>query len=407
MDNKPFVEAYRGLNTSYLKLIDSLSALRALSSLSLKGCSDRELLDNALEVLVENQDLERCSIYLLEGDRLVNASGMDWEDLISLEKEKGRENKRSSTTFRLGEGVLGLAAQRGELQHCTDCSTDKRFLPHCQTCYVEMATTNDRGEQVVGSVISAPIVSGDEILGVLNVSHPHRHFFNEGHERTLRIYCNILGQLLKNNRLFHQMEELVKQRTMQLQEALEDAEELKRRYELLSIIDDLTQLHNRRFFFPECRAALARDIRYQLPFSILLLDVDHFKHVNDNFGHATGDVVLCQVADVIKRQIREGDILARFGGEEFILALPNTEQEGAIMLAERIREAIKGVAWEMKGKALSVTLSIGIAEASEYSEKDSHKVLDRLIMEADQALYFGKQHGRDQSRAYADIACKI
>ena len=135
--------------------------------------------------------------------------------------------------------------------------------------------------------------------------------------------------------------------------------------------------------------------------------MDHFKHVNDNFGHATGDVVLCQVADVIKRQIREGDILARFGGEEFILALPNTEQEGAIMLAERIREAIKGVAWEMKGKALSVTLSIGIAEASEYSEKDSHKVLDRLIMEADQALYFGKQHGRDQSRAYADIACKI
>ncbi len=407
MDNKPFVDAFRGLNTSYLKLVDSLSALRALSSLSLEGSSDQILLDNALAVLVENLDLERCSIYLLQGDCLVNAAGMDWEDLICLEKEKGREKRQNSASFKLGEGVLGLAAQSGELQHCRDCTTDKRFLPHCETCYSEVAAANNAGEQLVGSVISAPIISGDETLGVLNVSHPHRNFFDEGHERALRIFCNVLGQMLKNNRLLHQMEELVKQRTNQLQQALDDAEELKRRYELLSIIDDLTQLHNRRFFFPECRAALARDIRYDLPFSILLLDVDHFKHVNDNFGHATGDVVLCQVADVIKRQIREGDIVARFGGEEFILALPNTEREGAIMLAERIREAVKGVAWEVQGRALSVTLSIGIAEASEYPEKDSQKVLDRLIIEADQALYFGKQHGRDQSRAYADIACKI
>lgn len=407
MDNQPFVDAFRDLNTSYLKLVDSLSALRALSSLSLKGCSDKTLLENALEVLVENQDLERCSIYLLEDGDLVNASGMDWEDLISLEDERSREKKRSGKTFKLGEGVLGLAAQCGELQHCRDCSNDERFLPNSPISDADVAAANPVCADVVGSVISAPIASDDEILGVLNVSHPHRNFFTEGHERTLRIFCNVLGQLLKNNRLFHQMDELVRQRTLQLQEALEDAEELKRRYEQLSIIDDLTQLHNRRFFFPECRAALARSIRYQLPFSILLLDVDHFKQVNDNLGHATGDVVLRQVAEVIKRQIREGDILARFGGEEFILALPNTEQEGAIMLAERIREAAKEFPWEVKGRRLAVTLSIGVAQASEHAEKDSHKVLDRLIIEADQALYFGKQHGRDQSRAYADIACKI
>jgi diguanylate cyclase (GGDEF)-like protein len=298
---------------------------------------------------------------------------------------------------------VGLAAQSKQLQHCTDCSADERFIPRPP----EGLAGECPEASVVGSIISVPIMNGEGLLGVLNVSHPHAHFFDEGHARTLRIFCNVLGQLLQNNHMLYQMDELVQQRTAQLQRALEDAEELKRRYEMLSVVDDLTQLHNRRFFFPECRAALARAIRYQLPFSVLLIDVDHFKQVNDNFGHATGDVVLCQVAEMIKAQIREGDILARFGGEEFILALPDTDQEGAVRLAERIREAVKSYRRDVQGKPLSVTVSIGLAEVADYQENDSQRVLDSLIMEADQALYFGKHNGRDQACAYAEIACKL
>jgi diguanylate cyclase (GGDEF)-like protein len=407
MDNKPFVEAFRDLNASYLKLVDSLSALRALSSLSVGGNSDALLLENALGVLVDNQDLERCSIYLLQGEELINVAGLAWDDLICLDKDAGSEREGCKPTFQLGEGLVGLAAQSGQLQHCRDCSADSRLLPHCKACEVTLAGHEEPGKGIVGSVISAPISIGDEVLGVLNVTHPHRNFFDEGHVRTLRIFCNVLGQLLKNNRLFHEMDEQVRQRTLQLQKALDDAEELKQRYERLSVIDDLTQLHNRRFFFPECRAALARNIREAVPFSILLLDVDHFKQINDNFGHASGDTVLFEVAAAINNQIREGDILARFGGEEFILALPNTDKSGAMMLAERIREVINAMSLAINGSEISVSLSIGISGASEYSDKDSQKLLDRFIMEADQALYFGKQHGRDQSRAYADIACEI
>lgn len=408
METRSFVDAYRGLNNSYIKLIDSLSALRALSSIAIQSRSDQELMDRALGVLVENQDLERCSIYLLRDGVLSNVAGMDWEDLISIGRGTGRAPRARDTQFKLGEGVVGIAAETGTLQHCRDCGSDKRFIERCDPYHLEQVMAREQeAPAVVGSIISVPIIGGDEILGVLNVSHPYRDFFDAGHERTLWIFCNILGQLLVNNRFVHQMDELVQERTRQLQQALNDAEELKLRYETLSIIDDLTQLHNRRFFFPEARASLSRSLRYELPFSILILDVDHFKAVNDNFGHATGDKVLCKVARLLGEQIREGDILARFGGEEFIMALPNTDQEGALLLAERIRNTVKDARWDIDGRSLSVTLSIGASEVTDYTQKDSSRYLDQLIVEADQALYFGKQNGRDQVCAYSDIACYL
>ena len=400
MESKQFIEAYRGLNSSYLRMVDSLSALRALSSISVQQCSDQELLGKALDVLVANQDLERCSIFLRQEEKLVNVAGMDWSDFIlaSQQGEAARSVPVQTIEFKLGEGVVGEAALSGQLQHCNSCDDDKRYIPF------QLA---EEKHTLVGSIISVPIRNGEEVLGVLNVSHPHSGFFDQSHERTLRIFSDVLGQLLINNRLFHQMDGLVQQRTAQLQKALDDAEELKRRYEELSVIDDLTQLHNRRFFFPEARAALARSLRYELPYSILLLDIDHFKAVNDNFGHATGDVVLQQVASTIRAQTREGDILARFGGEEFIVALPNTDRDGAMLLAERIRLAVKERRWELESRSLSVSISIGIATVSDFSNGDSQKQLDELVIFADQALYFGKHHGRDQSRHYADIACDL
>jgi diguanylate cyclase (GGDEF)-like protein len=400
MESKPFIDAYRGLNNSYLRMVDSLSALRALSAISVQHCSDRELLDKALSVLVANQDLERCSIFLLQGDRLVNVAGMDWSDFIRVSQQSivAPKNRQQTRVFKLGEGLVGQAALNGQLQHCHSCDADQRYMPFDST---------SEKPPLVGSIVSVPICNGDEVLGVLNVSHPHNGFFDQSHERTLRIFSDVLGQLLTNNRLFYQMDELVRQRTAQLQTALDDAEALRRRFEELSVVDDLTQLHNRRFFFPEARSALSRSIRYELPFSILLLDVDHFKAVNDNFGHATGDVVLQQVATVIRAQTREGDILARFGGEEFIMALPNTDSEGAMLLAERIRLAVRARNWEMTSRPLAVSVSIGMVSASDFTNQDSQQQLDELIIRADQALYFGKQHGRDQSCNYAEIACKL
>ena len=394
MDSKPFFDSYRGLNSSYLRLVDSLSALRALSSISVQQCNDHELLENALQALAENQDLECCSIFLLQDETLTNVVGIGCSSVY----ESSSDNCPMS--FRIGEGIVGLAAQSGELMHCKDCHSEAVFVPYGSAKEREVG-------MVAGSVICAPIKSGDDVLGVLNVSHPHSGFFDQSHERSLRLYSDVLGQLLTNNRLFHQMDMLVQQRTSQLQKALDDAEDLRRRDKQLSIVDELTQLHNRRFFFPEAHAALARSLRYELPFALLLLDVDHFKSVNDNYGHTTGDVVLQQVATTLRSQIREGDILARFGGEEFILALPNTDNDGAMILAERIRLAVKECNWELASRSLTVSVSIGLAGVADFSHRDAQKQLDELIKQADQALYFGKQHGRDQTCNYAEIACDV
>jgi diguanylate cyclase (GGDEF)-like protein len=401
MDNQPFVESFRSINASYLKLIDSLSALRALSTMSTNFSSDEQLLGGALSVLVENQDMERCCIYLVQEQQLVNVAGVDWDDMISVHNGLPRKS-HSRSVFALGEGMIGLAAQSGRLQHCRDCQNDSRF-----SVRPEATLSLEEGCEVVGSLICVPISNGDQVLGVLNVSHPHANFFDDGHERSLRIFSNVLGQMLVNNRLLHQMDAQVKERTRQLHQALEDAEELRHRYETLSTIDDLTQLHNRRFFFPESRAALARCVRTKQAFTLLMLDVDHFKSINDNFGHAAGDQVLRDVAELIKQQLREGDIVARFGGEEFVVALPDTDGEGGMILAERIRKVIKQQRWPLDGHSLAVTVSIGISDIAVHEERDSQKLLDRLIMEADQALYFGKHHGRDQCQSHAAIACKL
>lgn len=394
IDNQPLIDAFRGINNSYLKLVDSLSALRALSTLDTSFDSDAALLEQALAILMDNQDLERCSIYLLADGELRNAAGMDWQRLISLSQGNGGPCPGGGS-FALGEGVVGAAAASGELVHCADCQSDARFL------------SRESAASVVGSIISVPIMHRGETLGVLNVSHPHPRFFDEGHERSLHIFSNVLGQLLANNRLAQQMEALVEKRTAQLQSALQEADALRQNFERLSAIDELTQLSNRRFFFPESRAALARCLRQNMHFSLMLIDVDHFKVINDNFGHAIGDVILRGVADLLRNVLREGDILARFGGEEFVLSLPSTDGEGALVLAERIRHAIKQHRWPVDGREIGVTVSVGVAELSGAEQGDSQKLLDRLVVEADQALYFGKHHGRDQCHAHAAIACKL
>ncbi|GAB4288619.1 MAG: hypothetical protein Kow0096_01130 [Thiohalomonadaceae bacterium] len=397
MDTTPFIDTFRELNDSFLKLIDSLSALRGLSSLRVYGQSDSQLLGSALDVLMQNQDLERCSVYLLRDGKLVNVAGLDWADMIGLTPERSSGQTPLFASFEVGEGLVGLAAQTGLLQHSRNCEKDPRFERNCRGI--------SPSSMAIGSLISLPIKASGEVLGVLNVSHPHAEFFTEAQERSLVIFANFLGQMLVNNRLLNSMEHMVRERTRQLEQTLADAEALKRRYAELSVIDELTGLHNRRFFFPESRAALARSLRYKKSFCLLLLDIDHFKRINDVHGHILGDEVLIRCAELFRQQVREVDVLARFGGEEFVIALPDTELEGAKQLAERVRAAVKGVEFQIDGRHVKVTVSIGIACLLDQDKGDTQAILERLISEADQALYFGKHNGRDKVCAYPEIAC--
>lgn len=390
MDSTPFAEAYAELNHRFIKLVNDLSALRGLSQLSLRRTRQEDLLRDAMRILMENGDFERCSVFLLEDETLHCAGGMDWPDII----QRGGDDPRSPQQFQLGEGIIGMAAETGNLQHCRDSRGEPRFLQ------VEQASQ-------VGSLICVPVLFADKVLGVVNVSHQRADAFSDAHERLLAVFASFLGQILSNWRYYHQMEEEIQRRTRELEAALAEAEDLKRRYQHLSIVDELTGIHNRRFFFPEAHAALASAVRYRQAFSIMMVDLDHFKQINDLYGHGMGDKVLQVTAALLKGQTREGDIIARFGGEEFILALPNTDLDGARQLADRVLDSLRSLAFNAAGKTVRVTTSIGISALTGSESPDRPDLLETLLRQADQALYFGKAQGRDQSRAYADIDFRL
>ncbi len=160
----------------------------------------------------------------------------------------------------------------------------------------------------------------------------------------------------------------------------------------MSVKDELTGLYNRRY----CMEALSREIsiarRYKRNLSLCIFDLDHFKAINDDFGHLCGDRVLKSFGRMLKENLRESDIPCRFGGEEFIVALPETPPASALLFAERLREALADNLFEYDGGKFTVTVSGGIAA---YSIEHDHVTPDDLIYLADQALYEAKRQGRN------------
>ena len=157
----------------------------------------------------------------------------------------------------------------------------------------------------------------------------------------------------------------------------------------LAITDPLTSLFNRRYFFDAARREFERARRYKTPLAIILIDLDHFKGVNDTYGHVAGDNVLVTVSSRCKQSLRDVDVPARYGGEEFIFLLPETDLSGAHLLAERLRERIKEQVIETGSLRIAVSASLGIAELD-----DTCPDLNTLVQHADQALYATKRTER-------------
>ena len=170
---------------------------------------------------------------------------------------------------------------------------------------------------------------------------------------------------------------------------------------LMAITDDLTQLYNRRHFYTCLRQEIARAERYGRPVSLLMLDIDHFKRVNDNFGHQTGDDILRGVGDMIKAINRKTDVVARYGGEEFTVILPETDSEAAVECAQKIRQEIEAYIFQIQSKqVLQVTVSIGVASINNFDKTNFDKTREEhgmdIVEMADQALYKAKESGRNQ-----------
>lgn len=158
----------------------------------------------------------------------------------------------------------------------------------------------------------------------------------------------------------------------------------------MTIIDGLTEIHNKRYFVEQLERELSRAIRHRRPLSLVMCDIDHFKSINDEFGHVAGDYVLKEVARIAKSRLRPDDVIARYGGEEIALVLPETDLEGGRLIAEQLRKMIGTATFTFDDEDIAVTVSCGVAELDpRWGTRD-------FVRAADEMLYDAKRAGRNR-----------
>jgi diguanylate cyclase (GGDEF)-like protein len=225
----------------------------------------------------------------------------------------------------------------------------------------------------VESLLVLPLLRADEAIGTFTLASDRRHHFGKDVRDMLGIIANQVAVSLENAQMYRKME-------------------------TMATTDGLTGLTNHRTFQERFAALLERAARHNHRAAVILCDVDHFKRVNDTFGHPVGDEVLRRVARVLGDAVRKIDIVARYGGEEFVIVLEATDLAGAVGLAERIRQDIARLVVDTDKGPLQVTMSFGAA-----AFPDDARERAPLIERADHALYHAKQSGRNRVATYGEL----
>lgn len=251
-------------------------------------------------------------------------------------------------TVKIGQGLAGFLWERGEPMLIEDFHT---------------GATGKLKRSMWGKVAGAPIVYGGEFLGVIFVFSDKK--FDGTDLKLLGLFASHAGAAIRNARLHAELHEL-------------------------AIRDSLTGIFNRRYFFELSEKAFKHARRYKRPLSALIFDLDHYKDVNDHFGHLIGDQVLHDMAQRCLAVVRQHDIFGRYGGEEFAVLLPETDLQGGLALAERLREVIGITPFETEYGEVVITISVGVARM-----KRTTTSLMQLLSEADKAQYRAKDKGRN------------
>ena len=223
------------------------------------------------------------------------------------------------------------------------------------------------------SVLVLPLVRGELVLGTVVLASSRPKAYPTATREMLRVLSHQVGVSLQNARMYQSME-------------------------VRATTDGLTGLTNHRAFQERLEQLHALAERSNQKFALILTDIDHFKSVNDTYGHPVGDAVLKRVAAIFTRRARKVDIVARYGGEEFVIVLPDTDAEGAAVFANRLREEVGQQVVNSDNGSVSVTISMGVAEYP-GDGVDRHE----LIEKADQALYYCKEHGRNRVTKVRDM----
>jgi diguanylate cyclase (GGDEF)-like protein len=268
-----------------------------------------------------------------------------------------------------GMGVQGVLDLKGTFISMAVQNREAVYLSDVTGCRVPLMPFRT-GE--VRAILAVPMFYETNFTGLFVLLSDKKGFLDTLQIDLLKVMCNHASTSIANAKLHSEIEKM-------------------------ATTDGLTGLLNHRLFQEKLTGEFKRLNRLSGPLSLLLADIDHFKKVNDTYGHPAGDLVLKGVSGVIRETIRDIDIPARYGGEEFAVILPGTDAVGAQKIAERLRKAVMAKTFTADGKSLKVTVSIGIATSPENSESK-----EGLIEKADQALYYAKNNGRNKAVIWAE-----
>jgi diguanylate cyclase (GGDEF)-like protein len=268
--------------------------------------------------------------------------------------EKGKD--LSGFRIKIGEGVAGWVAQTGKPTIVNDASRDPRFTSKMDT----------KTQFRTRSILCAPLISRGRTIGVVEIINRLGGKFTQSDLEVLLTLVEPCAIAIENAILFQKAEQL-------------------------TITDDLTKLFNSRYLNLYIGREIKRCKRHGIPLSVIFLDLDGFKGVNDQYGHLAGSRTLTEVGAILSQAVRESDILARYGGDEFVVVLPETPPSGALVIAERIRKAIEAHCFlQEQGLQARISASFGIA-----SYPDHALTPEGLIQKADQAMYRVKERDKN------------
>jgi len=316
-----------------------LEAINAIAKQTTAVLEIGELLEQVCSLILQSFGGDHASVLLFEEDRLV------------LRAHRGK----LTPLFQIGdelpasEGLFGRAIESRKAAVEND---------------VEKASVHLPGFRETASAVCLPLVSFGQVLGVLVLESASHEAFLPADVSALESVSDICATAIQNARHFERVRQM-------------------------AYMDGVTGIFNRRYFELRIAEEIARSNRHGLAFSVIMVDIDHFKQLNDDFGHLVGDEVLRQVSGVLSQQLRKSDVLTRFGGEEFAVITPETDLESASAVADKLRRVVEG--WHFPGVERKMTISAGVAEFPGQGATRND-----LVKSADEALYAAKQSGRNR-----------
>lgn len=339
---------YQKLKNDFLSIKKELEFFEKINKTITSSIELKEVLSEIMNKIKEMTKAESWSVLLVDHET---------GELVFEKTDNRKTKKIEKFRLKMGEGIAGWVAQEGIPVVVPDVSKDERFFGKIDKA-IRFKTK---------SLLCVPIKSKDQVVGVIELVNKTtgEPFSKEDLDLLLRL-VDLTAIAIERTSLYQKMTEL-------------------------AITDDLTKLFNTRYLNRTIEVEIHRASRYNTSVSLIFMDIDHFKNINDRYGHLIGSKVLVEIAQLLLKSLRSVDIVARYGGDEFVIVLPQTTPDYAIQIAERMRKSVEQYTFLKKeGYSLRLTASFGVA-----SYPESAKTKEELIRLADEAMYRVKYQTRN------------